>query len=162
MNVGMEFVSRNAKRGTEEAAVVGERLALIEEQNGALRAEDVVADAKSNNSPLHRYFEWDDTEAARAHRLWQARSLIGRYYVRHVEQPEAKPVRAWVNLRPTESDPDQRYENIVTAMSDEEKRRRVMYQAMRELRSWQNRYADLKEFSDVFSAIDKLPPGEGE
>ena len=45
-------------------------------QRGELTPSRVLHDAESPNSPLHGYFEWDDTEAAKQHRLHQARVLI--------------------------------------------------------------------------------------
>lgn len=56
---------------------IEERLSLIASKNeGSLTPEDVVNDAKYDNSPLHKFFEWDDGEAAAKYRLEQARQLI--------------------------------------------------------------------------------------
>jgi hypothetical protein len=44
--------------------------------DGVLRAEDVLAEARTETHPLHGEFNWDDSSAAHAHRLDQARSLI--------------------------------------------------------------------------------------
>lgn len=44
--------------------------------NGVLTPDDVVKDARSETSPLHPYFTWDDSEAANQYRLDQARLLI--------------------------------------------------------------------------------------
>lgn len=53
------------------------RLEKIRGRNaGLLTPNDVVADAKSETSPLHSFFTWDDTEASHQFRLDQARSLI--------------------------------------------------------------------------------------
>lgn len=38
--------------------------------------EAIVSEASKKSSPLHRYFEWDDTKAAHAYRLSQARNLV--------------------------------------------------------------------------------------
>lgn len=43
---------------------------------GRLTPETVVDIARSEASPLHRYFEWDTAKAAEAYRLDQARTLI--------------------------------------------------------------------------------------
>lgn len=60
-----------------DVAVVDELTALYE-RLGELTAESVVAEASRPDSPLHRYFEWDDTIAAREYRKVQARALIRR------------------------------------------------------------------------------------
>lgn len=43
---------------------------------GRLTPQNVVADARNRNSPLHDIFEWDDAKAADQYRLEQARELI--------------------------------------------------------------------------------------
>ena len=43
---------------------------------GELTAPRVVEEARDAASPLHRHFDWNDTTAAHAHRLNQARALI--------------------------------------------------------------------------------------
>jgi hypothetical protein len=55
--------------------IVKEELKKLE-QKGKLSPLDVIDAAKNPKSPLHQYFEWDDTEAARKYRIEQARELI--------------------------------------------------------------------------------------
>lgn len=53
------------------------RLAELEIKGGGnLTHEMVLADAQDPSSPLHDYFEWDDTKAAQAWRIEQARLLV--------------------------------------------------------------------------------------
>lgn len=61
---------------TETKRRLIEYLARIEEREGRLTPERVVEDARAEDSPLHSHFVWDDAEAARKHRLDQARALI--------------------------------------------------------------------------------------
>lgn len=72
---------------------VADRLATIYEKQKLLRESDVLADAQHETSPLHGYFEWDDTAAAHAHRLGQAAALIRRVRVRVIPAPESEPIR---------------------------------------------------------------------
>jgi hypothetical protein len=60
-------------------AIREELRALV--SNGRLNPEDVVDAARNPNSSLHSYFTWDDTEAAAAFRLQEARALIRRVKV---------------------------------------------------------------------------------
>jgi len=137
-----------------KAQLVGERLADIEKHHGELKAEHVLDDAKSDNSPLHKYFDWDDSEAAQKWRLNQAGLLIRSVYVKTVDNKEVRaPTRAFVNLRPAE-EADRVYENIVSVMSDEFKRAQILKRAKEELGMWRKRYSDLSEFADVFGVID--------
>jgi len=50
--------------------------ALAQLSGGVLTPDQALAAAARTNSPLHGHFTWDDTEAARAWRLHQARQLI--------------------------------------------------------------------------------------
>lgn len=43
---------------------VADQLRLLETENGRLDPSLVVEAARDPASPLHAYFEWDDTEAA--------------------------------------------------------------------------------------------------
>lgn len=49
------------------------------ESDDKLDKEHVLDAARDPSSPLHPKFEWDDTVAAEAHRLEQARQLIAHY-----------------------------------------------------------------------------------
>ena len=61
-----------------EAQVVGERLDKLTIKNeGELKPTQIVDDARPINSPLHKYFEWDDSIAGEKHRKQQARNLTG-------------------------------------------------------------------------------------
>ena len=51
-------------------------IVLLQNERGELTATAVVEAARDPESVLHGHFEWDDTKAAEAHRLDQARSLI--------------------------------------------------------------------------------------
>jgi hypothetical protein len=146
------------------AQIVGKRLAEIAARNGGIEPIYVVEDARNETSPLHKYFEWDDGEAAEKYRLHQARSLVNRVGVRYLDKPDAPIVQAFVNVLPRSDDGDdhQRYEPVLSVMSDAEKRRRFMRQAINELRAWQKRYADLQELAEVFDAINRIDSNKGD
>lgn len=55
-----------------------EEIKKLEDRRGRLTAEEVLEAARPSASPLHGFFEWDDSKAAEAHRLEQARDLIRR------------------------------------------------------------------------------------
>ena len=57
-------------------AIAARLSAIAADNNGKLRVDDVLADAKKSSSPLHDQFEWDDTKAAEKYRLVQARALV--------------------------------------------------------------------------------------
>lgn len=136
------------------AQIVGQELENIEREGGGrITPAAVVERAKSSNSVLHSFFEWDDSKAADQHRLWQARSLIGAVVVRSYKDQDTKPVRAFVNIS---GDGGREYLGIISVMSDEEKRTAMLKQAKEELDEWRERYRGLQEFGRVFDAIDQL------
>lgn len=57
-------------------------LAIAAKRNGRLTPDDVVADAKRKDSPLHAMFEWDVKKAAAQHWVDTARAIIGSVEVR--------------------------------------------------------------------------------
>lgn len=49
--------------------------------NGKITPDELVAFAEPEGSPLHPYFEWDDSVAAKLYRLEQAQGIIRSYKV---------------------------------------------------------------------------------
>lgn len=138
-----------------DANVVGAHIEMLREKfKGELTPGDVVDDARNDNSPLHSFFEWDDTEAARQHRLKQARGLI-RSVVAIYTSPDkpAQRMRAYVHI-PQVGAPH--YREVTHAMSIKNTRDIVLNQALRELNEFKRKYAHLKEFAKVVDVIDRL------
>ena len=53
-----------------------------------LSAEVLLADAAHKASPLHGFFEWTDSVAAKQYRLYQAEGVIRRVKVNVIREPE--------------------------------------------------------------------------
>lgn len=70
---------------------------MARQNNGVLKVEDVLKEARDETSILHRHFEWDDSEAAEQYRKQQARALIQRCKISLVETDPIR-VRAFVSL----------------------------------------------------------------
>lgn len=136
-----------------EAQVAGEELeALRIRSNGHLTPRGVVEAASDPRAPLHPIFEWDDAEAAKAHRETQAQELLRMVVVKLEERPaSADPVRAFVSVR-IEQEPV--YTSVSTALSDEGLREQMLAQAMRDLVSIRTRYKELHELASLFAQID--------
>lgn len=153
---GYEFAenSRFQPGAVLQAAEVGGRLDQLREKfKGELTPKDVVDDARKRTSLLHSFFEWDDTAAAEAHRLSQARGLI-RSVVAVYTSP-GKPAtrhRAFVHINEPGAP---HYRELSDAMSRTQTREIILQRAWRELASWRQRYQDLKAFSDLFKKIDE-------
>jgi len=153
---GFEFAegARFQKGAKADPNVVGKHLEFLREQfKGEITPEDILQDAENPNSPLHPFFEWDDTDAARQYRLQQARGLIRAVvaiYV-HDDQPATK-MRAYVHVAGSGEEPH--YREVSHAMSVKSSRDYVLEKAKRELRAWCIKYHDLKEFAEIMNVID--------
>lgn len=93
--------------------------ALRQEKGGNLLPADVVEQASSPNSALHRYFQWDDTDAAQRYREHQARTVI-RAVVRFMPNAAGHPVavRAYVSL-PDDREARAGYRAVADVMDDD-------------------------------------------
>lgn len=60
----------------------------IYDLHGEVTPTLVLKKAKLKKNPLHDYFEWDDSEAAREYRLIQSRKLIRQVKVIHEDRKE--------------------------------------------------------------------------
>lgn len=147
--------SRFQPGAIKDADLVGKRIDAIGRKNkGEILPEHVVDDARSTRSPLHSFFEWDDGVAAEEHRLAQARKLI-RSVVAVYISADTEPVkmRSYVNISDGGTSS---YREIVSAMSNKKTREIVIKKALSELKSWREKYHDLKEFAEVFVATDNV------
>ncbi len=83
-----------------KAEDVGKILEKLEKKYGGSTPEAILKEAKPKNSPIHNWFEWDNTEAARKHREWQARSLVQQITIIYKNTGKTKPqtVRAFVSI----------------------------------------------------------------
>ncbi|WP_028753679.1 hypothetical protein [Rhizobium leucaenae] len=152
---GFEFAdgARFQSGANTNAKAVGEHLDLLRQKlHGELTPKDVLDDARHDNSPLHSFFEWDDSEAAEQYRLQQARGLI-RSVVAIYTQPDKPAIRTKMFVHIPEPGA-QHYREASHAMSQTATRKAVLQTAWRELQAWRKRYSDLKEFSDLFQVID--------
>lgn len=146
---GNAFGIKNAKDANPQ--VIGQSLALISKKhNGRLTPDMVVAAAKSSHSPLHRHFEWDNTIAADAYRLGQARDLVQSI---HVEDTKAEvPVaRAFLSI----IDPEQgrSYRTLSDVISSADLQMKVLEEAQRDLLAFERRYRALEDICDLVRSI---------
>lgn len=144
------------------AKEVGKHLDMLRKQSkGELTPQDVLKDAKNNNSPLHSFFEWNEGKAAEQFRLQQARGLIRSVVAIYVDG-KAKAVRSKAFVHIKESGAPH-YRETSHAMSQAKTRNMVLQRAWSELMAWRKRYQDLKAFSELFDVMDevvkKLPKG---
>ena len=142
---------------TKEERILEQRRKELEQirsqSHGVLRPEDVVAFARDERTALHSAFMWDDTRAAQAYRLWQARMVI-RVCVTVRDDVKGPPIRAYVSLQ--EDRGKEGYRLLTDVMSDAERRESLMAQALAELQMWQTKYRQLKQLEPIFAAAERV------
>lgn len=116
------------------------------QRDGSLTPHSVLEEAIPEESPLHHYFEWDDTEAAHRHRLDQARSLIQRYrFAVEVEPERFVQIRSFTNVPTREG----QYLPTDAALGAPATRDLVFRQAMRDVAALRAKYQALVDFDHV-------------
>lgn len=145
--------------------------ALADKHGGTITPELILEDAKRKRSPLHAFFCWDDTAAAREYRRIQAATLIRRIKVTyHASEERVVRVRAFVNV--TEPDDAPAPENIEghgvnaqhrgiyvsfeTAMRFDNYRDQLLRQCRRDVATFHTKYAAIREAADIISAMEKF------
>lgn len=131
---------------------VAERLTQLEQENGNLREEDVVEDARDPASPLHDFFEWDDSVAAQQYRLSQARLVIRRVKIQVTVHEVPMDVVRYVR------DPDEsgQYANIVRVRSDVDRSRRAVIDEMNRVAKAAKRARTIAAVLGTVEQIDEI------
>tara|TARA_R110000824_G_scaffold151585_2_gene322590 strand:+ start:187 stop:663 length:477 start_codon:yes stop_codon:yes gene_type:complete len=83
------YIWKEGARWGGDAQSVGDRLDGLS-TNGHITPAEVLKDAAKKSSPLHRYFVWEDKQAAQLYRLDQARKLIRSVQIK-VSEDEMTP-----------------------------------------------------------------------
>lgn len=143
----------------EKAATAADAIRALARKHGSITAEIVLKDATRKTSPLHPFFDWNDTEAARKYRLIQAASLIRKINVQYLVGDERTiRVRAFHNVS-DDSDEESGgyYVPLETALTVESYREQLMANCRRDMAAFQQKYAALSEVSAVIDAMKSLP-----
>ena len=90
-------------------------LLKIHKTYGSVSPANILQVAKRKRHPLHRFFSWDDTEAAKKWRVHQANMLIASAKV-IIEPHEKRTVSAFVSVK---SDDSRKFVHIAEAMSND-------------------------------------------
>lgn len=159
----IKYVKSNScvSLSAKDAALVGRELSRIQQEMTVITPRVVVASAKSKSSPLHRYFEWDDTIAAQKHREWQARFLITSVHIVDSDSDDPQPIRAFVNVSPDDEDEmpfvgERGYVSTRSIAGKQNYQTQVLEYARNQLVGWRKRFGHYKEFFGVVQAIDAL------
>jgi hypothetical protein len=145
---------------------IRKELTAIAAGKRGLTPQSVLSVAKNPRSLLHNYFCWDDSEAARKYREFQAYELIRRVKVT-IEMPENKTltIRAFWPVKQVAADGTidtasrGSYLPLADAMQNEAALEQIVAAAKSELRAFTVKYSQLErvmEMSNVFEAIREV------
>ena len=136
------------------AQVAGEYLNKLGE-SGDLTAKRLLEESRPKKALLHECFEWDDTKAAEAHRIYQARHFIANIVITEVDEKPVQITRAFVSVSEASHAERAVFKPVITALSDENSREIVLANAIRELQMFKDKYGALTELTAVIDAIDE-------
>ena len=151
--------SPGAQFNPKKAQDYGEELEKIaKENNGRLEPKIVIENARDENSVLHACFNWDDSIAAKSWRRQQARALINHIEIVIQYENEEKTTKAFVNLvvQNGEEEEKSKYIPIEIVAKDEELRKQLIEEALKEIISWKKRYKEYQELALIFGAIKEV------
>jgi hypothetical protein len=134
---------KHLPKGTDVTTVAARIEQLKTAHGGAVTPHRVLEDATDAASPLHNCFTWDDTEAARKHRLNEARRLVTCYYVTHVERKDAPPRMIVSNVSIRSHVGERHYVSSSRALTEADVRRQTVAEIDRMLNSVLDRYMHL-------------------
>lgn len=150
----------NGGLNKKTAIVVGRELLAIQKSQGVIKPETVVKSASNPQSPLHRFFNWDNDDAAQKYREWQARQLIGAVHVIVVGDESKPAVRAFVNVRPVDGDemelPEQGYVSTASIVGRKPYEDQVVQFAHEQLLRWRQKFGEIEAFFGIVHEIDKI------
>lgn len=148
-----EYSFKQGFRSNLDAEIVGATIEQLSVTHGSVTADLLVEEAKHSDSPLHHYFIWDDSEAAKKYREDQARLLIRNVEVRIIQNNQStEPIKAFINVKSQYDG----YKPIQKVMENKNLKTLFIKQAYDELMLWRDRYIQYAEFGEVIKVIDTL------
>lgn len=121
--------------------------------HGIVTPKEVLNKARNKRSPVHKYFDWDDSSAAEKYRLDQARALIRCLII--VDDDDDDGHRKYTAPLVLETG-ERAYVDIDKVVSNEFLWKQLIAIALKDLQLWKKRYEHLKELKPVFVVADKL------
>jgi hypothetical protein len=107
---------------------------MARQKGGVLMVDDVLSAAQDEGSILHKYFVWDDNEAADLYRRQQARTLIQKCRIQLVET-EPVSIRAFVSL-PTDRNAGGGYRLTAEVVSDASMKEELLHDIRLTISRW--------------------------
>jgi ADP-dependent phosphofructokinase/glucokinase len=155
-----QFVAANGSHlSNKDAVTIGktlDRLAL--KHGGLVKADHVLAEAKRQASPIHKFFEWNKDKAFEKYLLERAYFLIRSVHViikSKGKSPES--IRAVHFVK--DANGNSGYASLESVAKSEAFSDYLVKKAKSDLEIWKHKYQSLQELTEfgvVFSAIEVL------
>jgi hypothetical protein len=160
------FPRKGAQFGKEKAELYGGFIWGLRDQGLSLTPKEIVSKAKSKNSPIHDFFDWENDSAADKYRLHQARLLLNMIEVKVVFEKGEKNVAAFENISVELSNDDdgkeRKYVTIQDIQDSPKYLEAVMKSATEEILYWKDKYEIYEKFKQfkrikpIISAVRRL------
>lgn len=122
----------------------------LKERDGVCSPKAFVDEARSEESPIHGLFDWDEHANSERWLEHRARQIIGRVKIIADEVPT--PAFVHVTIIEEESRCEG-YVPVEEAVANDDMRAQMFKEAIAGLNGWRNRFASLQRFQRAKSAI---------
>jgi DNA-directed RNA polymerase subunit RPC12/RpoP len=151
-----EFFAADGSHFTKrDAQIIGPILVELSEKSG-VTARDVLDVGRSEQSPIHKYFEWNNDKAADEYRLEQARRMMRSIRITYTEtnikgEEESYSGRVIQAMQVTPyEDKARQYHSFKTLHGDTLFAAKLLGSAVDDLKSWKRKYEPYVEMWDKF------------
>lgn len=144
-----------------QATQYGRELQRLYEEGLPLTAENIVANAQAADSPLHDWFTWSNTTAARQWRLHEARKMMHGivFVIEDGRECEPEALRFLVALDvERDGDTDMEYVPMQVVHTNPDMEAQMLAIAARELARYREKYGRLKRLDQIvnWGMLDSL------
>lgn len=124
----------------------------IESIGDSATPKQIVDKARSEDTELHKAFEWRDDVAAENWRCQQARTLCSNLIIYRPERkPEEPPTRYFYKASNGVG-----YQKAEYIYLNDDEHAALVARAQQELKAWKRRYSGIEELREIFDAIDEI------
>lgn len=145
-----------------KSVVVDRELERLHKKYGSVTPAKILEEAEHESSPLHRYFEWNDSEAAHRYRLDQAYAMLqASKMVVVLSERSREPIAAFPEVRRMlpSSRGEGKFKMRNEVLDEPDARQELIERKLGVLRGWCRETIDIQELSTMREMILSHLPG---
>ncbi len=157
------FADPHSRYNNNDAEIIGQRFNELEH----ISIDTVLKDAKLKKSPLHEYFEWDDSIAAIKHRREQASKMITSIKVTIIRDDTDADLKGFHPIIIFHKDTQEKEKEFIAVdkiLDDDEYSKQLMDSADVELLTWYHKWIEYGKvyplmrgrYKKIFEAISQI------